>query len=109
MSLPPQRDCRVTRHGAKAAWISCCSSKSQQWPAWRSRGRQQWSNCLSCDLQAQQRGVKQAAPTQPDPEDPCAANYGDYAMVQSTQITGRKWTKVEQLTPELAGQKVGPG
>lgn len=55
---------------------------------------------------AQQRGVKQAAPTQPDPDDPCAANYGDYAMVQSTEITGRKWTKVEQLTPELAGQKV---
>lgn len=27
-------------------------------------------------------------------------------MVQSTQVTGRKWTKVDQLTPELAGQKV---
>lgn len=51
--------------------------------------------------------MKQAAPTQPDPEDPCAANYGDYAMVQSTEITQRKWTKVEQLTPDLAGQKVG--
>lgn len=57
-------------------------------------------------LQAAQRGVKQAAPTQADPDDPCAANYGDYAMVQSTEISGRKWTKVEQLTPDLAGQKV---
>jgi hypothetical protein len=56
--------------------------------------------------QAQQRGVKQAAPTQPDADDPCAPNYGDYAMVQSTQVTQRKWTRVEQLGPELAGQKV---
>jgi hypothetical protein len=50
--------------------------------------------------------VKQAALTQPDPEDPCAANYGDYAMVQSTEITQRKWIKVDQLTPDMAGQKV---
>jgi hypothetical protein len=50
--------------------------------------------------------VKQAAITQADPEDPCAASYGDYAMVQSTEITQRKWTKVDQLTPELQGQKV---
>lgn len=50
--------------------------------------------------------MKQAALTQPDPEDPCAANYGDYAMVQSTEITQRKWIKVDQLTPDMAGQKV---
>ena len=58
-------------------------------------------------MQAQQRGVKQAAPTQADPDDPCAANYGDYPMVQSTEITQRKWTRVEQLTPALKGEKVG--
>lgn len=58
-------------------------------------------------LQAQQRGVKQAAPTQPDADDPCAASWGDYPMVQSTEITGRHWTRVEELTPEKQGQEVG--
>jgi len=65
-----------------------------------------WVMCSSLLRQAQQRGVKQAAPTQPDPEDPCAASYGDYTMVQSTEITQRKWTKVDQLTPALKGEKV---
>eukprot|EP00775_Hariotina_reticulata_P013281 gene13281-13412_t len=55
---------------------------------------------------AQQRGVKQAAITQPDPDDPLGAKYGDYPMVQSTQITGRQWHKVDQLTPELEGKEV---
>jgi hypothetical protein len=63
--------------------------------------------CPTC-TQAQQRGVKQAAPTQPDADDPCASQWGDYALVQSQEITGRKWTKVEQLTPELSGQEVRP-
>ncbi|WIA17369.1 hypothetical protein OEZ85_014230 [Tetradesmus obliquus] len=58
------------------------------------------------EARAQQRGVKQAAPTQPDADDPCASQWGDYALVQSQEITGRKWTKVEQLTPELSGQEV---
>jgi hypothetical protein len=69
---------------------------------------------LDCSLtlcptskQAQQRGVKQAAPTQPDADDPCASQWGDYALVQSQEITGRNWTKVEQLTKELSGQEVG--
>jgi hypothetical protein len=50
--------------------------------------------------------VKQAAPTQPDADDPCASQWGDYALVQSQEITGRKWTKVEQLTKQLSGQEV---
>lgn len=111
VSLPPQQHCRFLRQldqllqprqqqkSGTAQGAACLGSKAI--------GR--WFDFRSCDVQAQQRGVKQAAPTQPDPDDPCAANYGDYAMVQSTEITGRKWTKVEQLTPELAGQKVGCG
>lgn len=57
-------------------------------------------------IQAQQRGVKQAAPTQPDADDPCASHWGDYPMVQSTEISGRQWTRVEELTPDKAGQEV---
>ncbi|KAF8065924.1 IBI1 [Scenedesmus sp. PABB004] len=55
---------------------------------------------------AAQRGVKQAAPTQPDADDPCASRWGDYPMVQSTEVTGRKWTPVDKLTPDLIGQEV---
>lgn len=28
-------------------------------------------------------------------------------MVQSTELSGRKWTKVEDLTKDLSGQEVG--
>jgi len=55
---------------------------------------------------AQQRGVKQAAPTQADPDDPLQDHYGDVAMVQSATVTDRKWTKVEDLSPDIEGQKV---
>lgn len=61
---------------------------------------------VSFCLQAQQRGVKQAAQTQPDADDPCAASWGDYAMVQSTQITKKQWTRVEDLNPEKTGKEV---
>jgi len=50
--------------------------------------------------------VKQAAITQPEPDDPLAERYGDYPMVQSTQVTGRQWQRVEQLTPDLEGKEV---
>jgi hypothetical protein len=62
--------------------------------------------CTFHPLQAQQRGVKQAAPTQPDPEDPLGDHYGDYKMVQSTEQTGRTWTRVEALSPSLEGSEV---
>jgi hypothetical protein len=54
----------------------------------------------------QQRGVKQAAITQPEADDPVGHKYGDPPMVQSTEQTGRKWTKVEDLTPAMEGQTV---
>ena len=58
---------------------------------------------------APQRGVKQAAITQPEEGDPLGAKYGDPPMVQSTEQTGRVWTKVEDLTPALEGQTVRRG
>jgi hypothetical protein len=58
-------------------------------------------------FQAQaQRGVKQAAITQPEPDDPVGHKYGDPPMVQSTEQTGRKWTRVEDLKPSMEGQTV---
>ena len=47
--------------------------------------------------------------TQPDPEDPLGDRYGDPPMVQSTERTGRTWTRVEDLSPELEGKTVRPG
>lgn len=55
---------------------------------------------------AAQRGQKQAAPTQADPNDPLKDHYGDSERVQSQIITGRKWTDVLQLSPQLKGEKV---
>lgn len=60
-------------------------------------------------LQAAQRGQKQAPATQADPDDPLRDHYGDSELVQSAVVTDRKWTDVLQLTPALAGQKVGAG
>ena len=45
--------------------------------------------------------------TQPDPEDPLKEMYGDAELVQSQSISGRTWTRVEDLTPDLKGQQVG--
>lgn len=53
-----------------------------------------------------QRGVKQAAITQPEADDPLAHKYGDPPMVQSTEQTGRVWTRVDELTPALEGKTV---
>lgn len=53
-----------------------------------------------------QRGVKQAAITQPEEGDPLADKYGDPPMCQSTERTGRTWTRVEELTPALEGKTV---
>ncbi|GFR50951.1 hypothetical protein Agub_g13271 [Astrephomene gubernaculifera] len=55
---------------------------------------------------AAQRGVKAAVMTQPDPEDPLRAQYGDYPLVQSQGQSGRSWTQVEALNKELSEQKV---
>eukprot|EP00934_Nitzschia_sp_Nitz4_P000884 Nitzschia sp. Nitz4//scaffold271_size25734//660//2601//NITZ4_008302-RA/size25734-snap-gene-0.21-mRNA-1//1//CDS//3329545203//884//frame0 len=33
-------------------------------------------------------------------------NFGDARMVQSHEITGKKWTRVEELKPAIAGQSV---
>ena len=41
---------------------------------------------------------------------PCPQDhYGDTELVQSQAVTGRKWTEVPALTPDLLGQKVGRG
>lgn len=56
--------------------------------------------------QAAQRGQKQAPTTEPDADDPLASHYGDTELVQSVAQTGRTWTDVGALTPELAGQAV---
>jgi aspartyl-tRNA synthetase len=51
---------------------------------------------------AAQRGVKQAAPTAADPDDPLKAQYGDPPLVQSagpSAGSGRVWTPLEDLTP----------
>lgn len=60
----------------------------------------------AADAAAAQRGVKQAAITQPEEGDPLGHKYGDPPMVQSTEQTGRTWTRVEELTPDLAGKTV---
>jgi len=50
-----------------------------------------------------QRGVKQAPPTEADPDDPLCAKYGDAPLVQSRlPLSGRVWAPLGALTPELA-------
>ena len=56
--------------------------------------------------QISQRGVKAAAMTAPDPEDPLKDNYGDMVMVQSQAISGRKWTPVSELGAAMKDQEV---
>jgi hypothetical protein len=41
--------------------------------------------------------------TQPDPNDPLKANYGDAPLVQSVTITDRWWTEIKTLTVGQAG------
>lgn len=57
-------------------------------------------------LQAAEEARRLALVTQPDPEDPLKDNYGDAEMVQSREVSGKVWTDVSALTPELAGQTV---
>jgi aspartyl-tRNA synthetase len=51
---------------------------------------------------AAQRGVKQAAPTAADPDDPLKEKYGDPPLVQSRAVSGATWSRLADLTPELA-------
>lgn len=57
--------------------------------------------------QAAMRGVKQAAMTQPEADDPLKEMYGDLEMVQSKTSATKAFTRVEDLEPSLAGQQVG--
>lgn len=57
-------------------------------------------------MQAAQRGVKAAVMTQPEEDDPLKDKYGDYIMVQSAGQSGRTWTNVGALSPELKDQTV---
>lgn len=52
------------------------------------------------------RGVKQAAMTQPEADDPLKDNYGDMEMVQSKTSGTKTFTRVEDLEPSMKGQKV---
>lgn len=63
--------------------------------------------CLSAHAQAAMRGVKQAAMTQPEADDPLKEMYGDLEMVQSKTSATKAFTRVEDLEPSLAGQQVG--
>ena len=58
-------------------------------------------------LQASMRGVKQAAMTQADPEDPLREQYGDLELVQSKTVGTKTYTRVEDLSAEMKGQRVG--
>lgn len=57
-------------------------------------------------FQAAARGQKQAAPTQPDENDPLKEQYGDAQLVQSQTRTARAWTRVEALNKELENAQV---
>ena len=39
-------------------------------------------------------------------DDPLAANYGDTPLVQSASVSGRVWTRLAALGPQMAGQRV---
>lgn len=53
----------------------------------------------------QERGVKQVS-TEADPNDPLKDQYGDLPMVQSQGISGRTWSRVDEINAGLKGQKV---
>lgn len=61
---------------------------------------------LSSTSQAAARGVKQVVVTQPEESDPLAGMYGDHALIQSSEVTNRKWTEVHTLTAASQGEKV---
>jgi hypothetical protein len=59
--------------------------------------------------QAAARAKQAEVPTQPDAGDPLGSQYGDAGLVRSEGISGRVWTRVDTLTPELKDQKVSIG
>jgi hypothetical protein len=56
--------------------------------------------------QAAARAKQAEVPTQPDAGDPLGSQYGDAKLVRSESVSGRTWTPVDALTPELKDQKV---
>lgn len=59
--------------------------------------------------QAAARAKQAEVPTQPDAGDPLGSQYGDAGLVRSESISGRVWTPIDTLTPELKDQKVSIG
>lgn len=57
--------------------------------------------------QAAQRGQKQAVSTEADASDPLKDQYGDSELVQSQNITKRKWSRVESLNKDSKDAQVG--
>jgi hypothetical protein len=51
------------------------------------------------------RGVKQAAMTEADPDDPLKDKYGDMELVQSKTEGTKKFSRVEDLSPDMNGQQ----
>jgi len=62
--------------------------------------------CIETPTQAAARGKQAEVPTQPDPSDPLGSQYGDVKLVRSESISGRTWTPIDTLTPELKDQQV---
>lgn len=61
---------------------------------------------LPYPVQAAMRGVKQAAMTQADPDDPLKDQYGDLELVQSKTVATKTYVKVEDLSIDMKGQRV---
>ncbi|KAJ9507170.1 hypothetical protein QJQ45_004832 [Haematococcus lacustris] len=55
---------------------------------------------------AEKRGQKAAVMTAPDPDDPLAAKYGDAGLVASQAVSGRVWTRVEDLNASFSDKEV---
>jgi hypothetical protein len=45
--------------------------------------------------------------TQPEPDDPLADKYGDAQLVASQAVSGRTWTRVDQLDESFKDKEVG--
>eukprot|EP00241_Pyramimonas_parkeae_P016227 CAMPEP_0114301668 /NCGR_PEP_ID=MMETSP0059-20121206/14238_1 /TAXON_ID=36894 /ORGANISM="Pyramimonas parkeae, Strain CCMP726" /LENGTH=530 /DNA_ID=CAMNT_0001424439 /DNA_START=97 /DNA_END=1689 /DNA_ORIENTATION=+ len=52
------------------------------------------------------REEQDASASAMDENDPLKENYGDMRMVQSVEVTGKKWTRVEALNEQLVGEVV---
>jgi hypothetical protein len=62
---------------------------------------------MHANVQAAQRGAKAAVMTQPEADDPLAHKYGDAQLVASQAVSGRTWTRVEQLDESFKDKEVG--